>query len=640
MSLVIAQSCLATATGTAGAASPTALARTFPTGIDPGVGLFYTYAPSVIQTNPTTRNIFDCENSASDVVHDHVYLSVGHLIHGQWEYGPLKDVFGPEDDPSPSGFFSVHACEPEVIGGDFHFGGRQYNWALLFTAESSATNATNQLGVAFAKNLAGPWKPDLTPIVQTSDDFGHNAFPYNCPTNLYCLGQPAAIGIGSSGHILVTYMSNAGSPGNDKAPSEGLVLRELNLSNVPATGPCPKCFVRLPNGRTVEAVTQAGLGSWPPDDASIAYDAPKNQVVISYDSGPPNNTPDEAPVTPWVSVATINEAELLSGHGVWHLLGAVGSCISGHTLNHNSGLVREPNGDMPNGTKLSMVYTVANHNLHTLWGVWGYRMWDIETPLGVGLSSQASASNNCSGYRVLDSNGLVTPFGSASSSPPQVSAAPVAGMALTPDHRGYYVVSVTGGITRYGDAISQPPLTGIAATANNVIGIAVDQATGGYWVADSNGTVYSSNAPSLGSLAQTPHTGSVVAIAATPAGVGYWLVTSTGEVFPFGHAQNFGGLSPTTRGQTITAIGPTPDGLGYYLLSATGGITIYGDAGYFGPPAVPHLNGEAAAIQTTTDGLGYLILTTAGTVTTFGDAGPSTQQAVAAGQRAIALATS
>ena len=229
----------------AGAETP---ARTFFTGIDPGIGNFYTYAPSVIQTSPTTRNVFDCENYASGVVHDHVYLSVGHLVGGQWEYGPLKDVFGPQDDPNPHGYFSVHACEPEVIGGNFHFGGKPYQWALLFTAESVASNATNQLGLAFANNLAGPWTPDPTPIVQTADDFGHNQYPYNCP-NLYCLGQPAAIDFGPSGHILVTYMSNAGSPGNDTAPARDSCSENWTSPTSPPRDPAHTAWPPCPTGR-------------------------------------------------------------------------------------------------------------------------------------------------------------------------------------------------------------------------------------------------------------------------------------------------------------------------------------------------------------------------------------------------------
>jgi hypothetical protein len=588
----------------------------------------------VIQTSPTTRDVFDCENYASTVVHDHIYLSVGHLVGTQWRYGPLKSVFGPQDDPNPHGFFKFHSCEPEVIGGNFHFGGQPYQLALLFTAESVANNSSNQLGVAFANDPAGPWKPDLTPIVKTTDDFGHNQYPFDCPPNLYCLGQPAAIGYGQPGHILMTYMSNAGSPGNATAPAEGLVLRELDLSNVPASGPCPQCLVALPNGKKVEAVTTSGL-TGPPNDASIAYDALTHDVVLSYDAGPNNVAPDEAPVTPWVTVASMSESGLVSGRGTWQVLGAVGSCLSGHSLNHNSELVRQPNGTMPNGHELSMMFTVANHNLKGLWGVWGYRIWDLETPLGSGLTSEAAAGSLCSGYDVLTSGGQVTGVPAVSGSTPP-SSVPAVGLALTPDRRGSYVVHANGVVSRTGDAGAQPKPAGLASGATNVVGIAVDPVTGGYWVADANGAVYSANAPALGSLSHTPHSGTVVAIASTPAGVGYYLVTSTGEVFTFGHAQKFGSLT-SGDGQPITAIAVTADGHGYYLLSAGGDITTYGDAVLYGPPA-SGVSGRSDAIAMTPDGLGYVVATTSGRIVPYGEAGAIAVPALPAGGSPVALA--
>src|SRR5664280_1409542 len=83
--------------------------RTSFTGIDPGAGQFYSYAPSTVQTNPSTRYVFYCGNSPVGDVKDHVVLSVGHLVNGNWRYSQPKIVFGPEDGP-PQSFFAVHTC--------------------------------------------------------------------------------------------------------------------------------------------------------------------------------------------------------------------------------------------------------------------------------------------------------------------------------------------------------------------------------------------------------------------------------------------------------------------------------------------------------------------------------------------------
>ena len=69
-------------------------------------------------------------------------------------------------------------------------------------------------------------------------------------------------------------------------------------------------------------------------------------------------------------------------------------------------------------------------------------------------------------------------------------------MADTPDGAGYWLVASDGGIFSFGDAQfygsagSSPPST-------PVVGIAVDNTTGGYWIVDQAGQVFGYNAPTL-----------------------------------------------------------------------------------------------------------------------------------------------
>ena len=597
------------------------------TGIDPGAGLFYSYAPSTVQTSSNSRYVFYCGNSPNGVVRDHIMLSVGHLVNGRWQYGRPTIVFGPKDGPARNNFFAFHTCEPEVIGGQFHFGGTPYRWALFFTAESKASNSTNVIGVAFANSLAGPYHPDLTPFVQTSDDFGKNAYPNNCPVNrstgqtLYCLGEPAATTI-AGGRILLTYMGNSGSPGNDSNPAEGLVLRELNLSNVPKTGPCTACFVALPSGAKVEAVTQAGLGTWP-HDASIAYDPAGRRVVLSFDNGPYDTIMNGPPVTPAVTEATISIDNLLRGTGSWRLQGSFGECLSGYTYNHNSGIVRTSNGDLPSSRQLEVIYAVANNNLGATWGVWDYRLWDVSAPLTDASAAPTvpAASASCPGLDLVDAAGRVTTGGSAlnfGSVPSPGPTAPTAGLALTPDRQGYYLVTTNGQITTFGDAVGRGSIpTGSGAVAD-VVGVAVDASTGGYWIARADGTVSGFGAPSLGPVTSTSGSAPVVGITAIPNGEGYYLVNSSGGVSAFGHATSFGNFA-IPPGQSVAAMATTPDGLGYYLITKQGTIATFGNARLFGP-AVMHARVPIAALAVAVDGFGYWVVTSTGAVTGYGDA--------------------
>jgi hypothetical protein len=96
-----------------------------------------------------------------------------------------------------------------------------------------------------------------------------------------------------------------------------------------------------------------------------------------------------------------------------------------------------------------------------------------------------------------------------------VLAAPVVGMATTPDGGGYWLVAADGGVFSFGDAdylgsvpgqgiVHHPPVVGIAATPGG----------NGYWVVDQDGGVYSyGDASFLGSLTGTPLSAPVTAVA-------------------------------------------------------------------------------------------------------------------------------
>lgn len=620
---LILTACGSAAAGTGpgpGAASKPAATTSY-TGIDPGGGSFYTYAPSTVQTDSSTRYVFYCQNSPSGAISDHVYLSVGHLRHGAWKYGRPKAVVAPKAGT----FYSVHTCEPSVIGGKFHFGGHRERWAMFFTAESAATNSTNQIGLAFANSLGGPWRIDPTPLVQTSDDFGSNAYPNNCPVysngqTFYCLGEPATTMV--DGHLVLAYMGNSGSPGNDSKPVEGVVFRELDLSDVPASGSCPQCFLTLANGQKESAVPTAGLGKWWFHDPSIAYDAGDHQMVVSFDGGPPDTSPDGPPVNLVVTVATIPVNDFLHDTGSWTVQDNFGRCLSGYTDNHNTGIVRAADGDVPNTSRITDIYTVADDNLKGDWGVWDYRLWSVDVALSAHprhVSSVTTASASCPGIDVAGTTGTVAVGGSArgfGSTSRAKAGAPIVGMALTPDRQGYYLATKKGRVLTFGDARNQGSLRSHGSA--NAVGIAVDATTGGYWVTRSDGTVTGFGAPNLGSVTTTTATGPVVAIASIPDGQGYYLVTANGNVSAFGHALSYGNFT-VPAGQTVSAMATTPNGRGYYLVTGQGTIGAFGDATVFGPSTVP-ASSPIVGMAVDLNGFGYWTVSASGRVTAAGDA--------------------
>ena len=90
-----------------------------------------------------------------------------------------------------------------------------------------------------------------------------------------------------------------------------------------------------------------------------------------------------------------------------------------------------------------------------------------------------------------------------------------------------------GGIFAFVDAHFQGS-TGNIALNKPIVGMAVDPATGGYWLVASDGGIFAFNAPFLGSTGNIVLNKPVVGMATGPNGKGYWFVASDGGIFTYG----------------------------------------------------------------------------------------------------------
>lgn len=154
-----------------------------------------------------------------------------------------------------------------------------------------------------------------------------------------------------------------------------------------------------------------------------------------------------------------------------------------------------------------------------------------------------------------------------------------------------------------------PQLTG----AGQIIGVASDPATGGYWMADNQGDVYPVNAPDNGSLNGTQTPTPIVGI--TAFGSGDLLVTANGKVYPF-NATSDGDLSATRLSAPV--VGITAFESGYLIATADGKVYEFtaDHAGLLGwvRPSAP-VTGIAV------EGNGYLLVDSRGDVYPWHTAG-------------------
>lgn len=176
--------------------------------------------------------------------------------------------------------------------------------------------------------------------------------------------------------------------------------------------------------------------------------------------------------------------------------------------------------------------------------------------------------------------------------PPRV-VAPDPAIGLAPAGTGSYRIALVSG------SVLQQPGAVIEAgdgAATPFVGIAADPA-GGFWLATSDGGVYSYNgAGFFGSAYGARLAAPVVGIAATPTGHGYWLTAADGGVFGFGDARFFGSAAGARLAAPVVAIASSADGRGYWLAGADGGVFNYGDARFYGSAGSAPLTASVVGI--------------------------------------------
>ena len=195
----------------------------------------------------------------------------------------------------------------------------------------------------------------------------------------------------------------------------------------------------------------------------------------------------------------------------------------------------------------------------------------------------------------------------------------VVGTAALPDGSGYYEVDTAGDVATFGAAKCYGAMTG-TPLSRPISGMAVDPATGGYWLVATDGGIFSFNAPFLGSTGTIHLNQPVVGMTASPDGQGYWFVASDGGVFSFGDAAFYGSTGSMHLNKPVVGMASAPGGHGYWLVASDGGIFTFGSAGFFGSTGSMHLNQPIVNMEATADGHGYRLIAGDGGVFDFGSA--------------------
>jgi N-acetylmuramoyl-L-alanine amidase len=164
------------------------------------------------------------------------------------------------------------------------------------------------------------------------------------------------------------------------------------------------------------------------------------------------------------------------------------------------------------------------------------------------------------------------------------------------------------------------PRVAVVPSTHLVVASAGDPATGGYWLAATDGGVFAFGAPFEGSAGALPLVRPVVGMTPAADDHGYWLVASDGGIFAYGSAAFHGSMGGRSLNEPIVGMAATPDGGGYWLVASDGGIFAFGDAPFLGSMGGRPLNRPVVGMAVTPDGGGYRLVASDGGIFAFGDA--------------------
>jgi parallel beta-helix repeat protein len=319
--------------------------------------------------------------------------------------------------------------------------------------------------------------------------------------------------------------------------------------------------------------------------------AAHNTAAI-YSSGPNAGHPD--PVAGGVYNNTIkgNTSSGNGATGIGVFNAAYNNIIQGNTFDNNG----EP------GVKLNPTFPGGDVNGNSVIGNTVGVNSLLDGPGGGIPGSHNSGSTQTTGIMVDAPAGPVT-------------GTIIQGNTVTGDYYGIYLQAGASSSTVSGNTVT--------VTKGGVPDFAVPAPGSAYWLASSNGGVFSfGQAPFEGSAGGITLNQPIVGEAAAPDGGGYWLAARDGGIFSYGSATSWGSLpGDNVHVSDIVGIAPTADGGGYWLVGSDGGVFSLGDAKYFGslPGDKVHVS-DIVGIAPTADGGGYFLVGKDGGVFAFGDA--------------------
>lgn len=328
----------------------------------PLTGEKYRYAPSGIQVGDS-RYIFHCGNLVSGNVTDYIMMRKESLINGNWVFNSESVALSPGAAGSWDG---RHTCDPSITRGNFGYAGTTYQYAMFYTGFDHDGGGINQIGLALANSVEGPW------VKVTVNQPLINVPPGE--TNAWGAGQPSATSV-DGGTVMLVYTRTR--PG--QIPFTYRQVLDLSVADAPV--------VIHPE----MALTRAGLtqldGTFDPSNhgGEVAYDPERDRFWIIRSMHPfAEDNPNF--IAPALQIASIPAAHVWGGGGTWEVLEELRADEMGTDRVFDGGFLRNEWGQLYDTAVVQAMPSVALSLATTGNPVseWTYRTHLVDIHLDVG----------------------------------------------------------------------------------------------------------------------------------------------------------------------------------------------------------------------------------------------------------------
>lgn len=289
----------------------------------------YNYAPSFIKDDYGVIYGFLCQNRDPFKIVDYIYLYKGIPTPNGIKWQPGTEVLAPSDAP----WDNCHVCDPDVR--EFHcvWHGEKYNYIMTYLGVDQWDCKHNQIGLAVAKAIEGPWVKMPKPLIPYED------------RSKWGVGQSTTI-VKDSTTVQIFYHSTT-----DNGP---FCMREVKLNDLDniILGP------ELP-------VPNLHPNSYPAFSKRYMYVVEEKRDYT------------DTTIPTWVgnicslSYAPIS-ANILSRKNIWTEIGRVEPSLSHFPRNHNPGILTDTRGYIPDNHQLTTFFTVSV--LGSDW-IWSYDLY-------------------------------------------------------------------------------------------------------------------------------------------------------------------------------------------------------------------------------------------------------------------------